>query len=214
MDPVRQLILSRSQELGISHLELSRRAGKNEAYVHQFIYRGSPRRLPEEVRAAIAEALDVPEDALRPQPAPANGNAPERTNRPARPAARTVATVPKQSATESIPVFREGDTVDPSAAREWMPHPVLTGIPGGYAVFARLAGGRLQPGDLAIVRPTQPARVGDTVVVLDTERKIIGIGNVAAIDGDTATVVRDPAGATVMTVTVDQLQKVQGARFS
>ncbi|MBM3571085.1 MAG: S24 family peptidase [Alphaproteobacteria bacterium] len=39
--------------------------GKNHAYLHQFVYRGSPRRLPEEVRYRLAAHLGVDESLLR-----------------------------------------------------------------------------------------------------------------------------------------------------
>ena len=47
--------------------------GKNHAYLHQFVHRGTPRRLPEDVRHALASHLGVDESVLRdigPPPAP------------------------------------------------------------------------------------------------------------------------------------------------
>lgn len=40
--------------------------GKNHAYLHQFINRGTPRKLPEDVRYALAQHLGVDESVLRP----------------------------------------------------------------------------------------------------------------------------------------------------
>lgn len=40
-------------------------AGKNHAYLHQFIYRGTPRRLPEDVRYRLASFLGIDESLLR-----------------------------------------------------------------------------------------------------------------------------------------------------
>lgn len=40
--------------------------GKNHAYLHQFINRGTPRKLPEDVRYALARHLGVDESVLRP----------------------------------------------------------------------------------------------------------------------------------------------------
>ena len=40
--------------------------GKNHAYLHQFVYRGTPRRLPEEARFLLAEHLGCDEADLRP----------------------------------------------------------------------------------------------------------------------------------------------------
>jgi hypothetical protein len=48
-------------------------SGKNHAYLHQFVHRGTPRRLPEDVRYALAAHLGVDQSVLRdagPFPAP------------------------------------------------------------------------------------------------------------------------------------------------
>lgn len=39
--------------------------GKNHAYLHQFVHRGTPRRLPEDVRYALASHLGVDQSVLR-----------------------------------------------------------------------------------------------------------------------------------------------------
>ena len=65
MDSVRNLIVARVAELGLSLAELSLRAGKNHAYFQQFIKRGIPDRLPEEVRALVAQILRVDESQLK-----------------------------------------------------------------------------------------------------------------------------------------------------
>lgn len=44
---------------------LSRQLKKNDAYLHQFIYRGTPRQLPEDVRYRLASLLNVHESELR-----------------------------------------------------------------------------------------------------------------------------------------------------
>lgn len=69
LDTVRQFILDEVVNSGrdISLKTLSIAAGKNPAYIHQFIYRGSPRHLPEDVRHKIASMLGVSEYSLRPQ---------------------------------------------------------------------------------------------------------------------------------------------------
>lgn len=51
--------------------------GKNHAYLHQFINRGTPRKLPEDVRHALAAHLGVDEAVLRPD-GQALGNGPVR----------------------------------------------------------------------------------------------------------------------------------------
>ena len=39
--------------------------GRNAAYLHQFVHRGTPKVLPEDVRAALAAHLGCDEDELR-----------------------------------------------------------------------------------------------------------------------------------------------------
>jgi len=65
MDSARALILRRSEETGKTLAYLSRKAGKNHAYLHQFITRKSPVKLPEDVRKILASELAVPEYALK-----------------------------------------------------------------------------------------------------------------------------------------------------
>jgi phage repressor protein C with HTH and peptisase S24 domain len=65
MDSARSTIVARVAELGLSLSELSLKVGKNHAYFQQFIKRGVPNRLPEEVRGRVAEILGLDELALR-----------------------------------------------------------------------------------------------------------------------------------------------------
>src|SRR5215831_3028713 len=68
MDAARSAIVSRVAELGLSLSELSLKVGKNHAYFQQFIKRGVPNRLPEEVRGQVAEILGLDERLLKGQP--------------------------------------------------------------------------------------------------------------------------------------------------
>ena len=65
MDPVRSMIVARVAELGLSLSELSLKVGKNHAYFQQFVKRGVPNRLPEDVRARAAEILGLEERTLK-----------------------------------------------------------------------------------------------------------------------------------------------------
>src|SRR5580700_11315447 len=65
MDSARSLIVSKVAEFGLSLSELSLRVGKNHAYFQQFIKRGVPTRLPEEVRGRVAEILEIDEQQLK-----------------------------------------------------------------------------------------------------------------------------------------------------
>ncbi|MCW5678421.1 MAG: helix-turn-helix transcriptional regulator [Xanthobacteraceae bacterium] len=65
MDRVRKLLLDKAQGDEGSLAEWSKAAGKNHAYLQQFIHRGSPRELPEAVRIAVAAKIGVDESELR-----------------------------------------------------------------------------------------------------------------------------------------------------
>jgi SOS-response transcriptional repressor LexA len=65
MDAARSTIISRVAELGLSLSELSLKIGKNHAYLQQFIKRGVPNRLPENVCSQVAEILGIDERVLR-----------------------------------------------------------------------------------------------------------------------------------------------------
>jgi len=70
-DPVRLAILSAIARApkGTSLKKLSEELGRNHAYLQQFIQRGTPRILPEDVRFALAQRLGIHEETLR-HPAP------------------------------------------------------------------------------------------------------------------------------------------------
>jgi phage repressor protein C with HTH and peptisase S24 domain len=76
MDAVRKLILEKVEERRTNLSELSKKMGKNHAYLQQFIHREIPKNLPEILRPLLAAALDVDENDLRPPQlkVPANGN--------------------------------------------------------------------------------------------------------------------------------------------
>lgn len=61
---VRATIQRAAAERGESLLSLSVALGKNEAYLQQFIRRGTPKRLPEEERRKLAQLLWVDERLL------------------------------------------------------------------------------------------------------------------------------------------------------
>ena len=61
---VRAHIANLIKEKGKNLRSVSLAIGKNEAYLHQFIHKGSPLRLPEEDRRKMADILDVDEQEL------------------------------------------------------------------------------------------------------------------------------------------------------
>lgn len=61
---IRYRVESYAAAKGETLANLSRLIGRNEAYLQQFIRRGTPRRLPEEERLRLAMALDIDERQL------------------------------------------------------------------------------------------------------------------------------------------------------
>jgi hypothetical protein len=68
MDAIQQLIWDKheSDPERFSLSAMSKAAGMGHAYMQQFLHRGTPRRLPEDVRKKLARFLGVPESRLRP----------------------------------------------------------------------------------------------------------------------------------------------------
>jgi phage repressor protein C with HTH and peptisase S24 domain len=70
LDPVRLKVLQLLKEHGSDLRKASLAMGRNAAYVHQYVYRGSPKVLSEDDRIALAEHLSIDEDELRHQAKP------------------------------------------------------------------------------------------------------------------------------------------------
>lgn len=65
LDPVRLKVLKLIEKRGTNLKNASLAMGRNAAYLHQFIYRGTPKVLSEDDRAALAERLGCDEGELR-----------------------------------------------------------------------------------------------------------------------------------------------------
>lgn len=68
LDPIRSAILDaiNAAPSDINLKSLSEALGRNHAYLHQFVYKGSPRDLPEALRYRLAQILNINENKLRP----------------------------------------------------------------------------------------------------------------------------------------------------
>lgn len=64
MDHVRRTILKRLKERNLDMKAVSLEIGKNHAYLQQFIERGVPAKLKEDVRSRLSEVLDISEHEL------------------------------------------------------------------------------------------------------------------------------------------------------
>ena len=80
LDPTRLRVLALLEEKGTDLRNASLAIGKNAAYLHQFIHRGTPKVLPEDAREALAAHLGV-EDALLRHPEVPPRKAPTRLHK-------------------------------------------------------------------------------------------------------------------------------------
>jgi phage repressor protein C with HTH and peptisase S24 domain len=63
---IQALVKRRIEELGLNMSQVSLRLGRNRAYIHQFVERGIPKRLPGTARSQLAEILQIDEGQLVP----------------------------------------------------------------------------------------------------------------------------------------------------
>ncbi|MFC0305272.1 hypothetical protein ACFSTI_19785 [Rhizorhabdus histidinilytica] len=63
-DTVRRTVVRLVRDQGLDLASVSRMIGRNDAYLQQFVKRGTPRRLPEQERLHLAIALNVDEREL------------------------------------------------------------------------------------------------------------------------------------------------------
>jgi len=161
MDTARSAIVSRVAQLGLSLSELSLKVGKNHAYFQQFIKRGVPGRLPEEVRGRVAEILGIDERILKEPSSPSEF---AKLNAEFRGSARV---------TTWIPVYghamggKDGEFIlSGNEVSEVIAPPSLSHIPDAYAVY--VVGDSMEPryfaGETVFVNPRLPISRGAFVV--------------------------------------------------
>jgi phage repressor protein C with HTH and peptisase S24 domain len=183
MDSVRELVVGRLAEIGETLKSASEKLGRNHAYLQQFVQRGTPVRLPEDVRRDLAELIGVDEDTLRGEATPRRREARAAHAEP-RPAGlnEAVARDPLPPRNASLgPAVRLGRIplygqavggadgqfpLNGSLITEVTAPPSLSGVAGAYAVM--VVGTSMEPryfaGEAVFVNPRLPVRVGDFVV--------------------------------------------------
>ena len=171
MDAVRQLILDKVDNLA----EMSRRIGRNHAYLFQFVHRGSPRELQERDREKLAMELGVSQSLLRVNH---GTGTPETFVDPLRTAADTqkppsgALSGNRLTGERDLPVFGIaqgglGALILSNEAVDMVvrPDPLLR-VKDGYGVI--VVGDSMEPelgsGDIALVNPHLPPRASDTCV--------------------------------------------------
>lgn len=180
-DP-RAIVAARMKELRLSLKELSRAVGKNEAYMHQYMTRNVPRRLPEDVRDILKEVLGVPESMLR-EP----NDRRRMAGATSAPLLKPGLSFPPSGFGKTVPVHVEGEAISEDTVTAWTlwvddPHAT-----GAFALWVNAPHGRLQPGDLAYVCNTPPPRAGDVVVAIRGD-DIAAIGTLVAMSTETISV--------------------------
>lgn len=186
---VRKLILEKLAEKKLSMKEASLRLGKSHAYIQQFLKRGVPAQLDEDVRGPLAELLGVDEDLLRGP----SSKLPKREYVKGNPSAleslvvgqdrSTLGSVSEQNAPvitpgahlvgdRDLPVFGtaqggSGALIVTDQPVDWVvrPDPLLR-VRDGYGMI--VTGDSMYPkhsnGSTALVNPHLPPRNGDTCV--------------------------------------------------
>lgn len=161
-DPVRTSILEAAEQLDLPLAEISRRLGRNHSYLQQFIKRGTPAELPEDVRQELARIIGLREEQLR------GPRAQQAVNRP-----NAQIGGPAAALWHTVPVYGHavgGDdgqfVLNGNKITDILAPSSLAGVPGAYAVY--VAGEsmleRYQPGEAVFVNPRLPIRRGDFVV--------------------------------------------------
>jgi SOS-response transcriptional repressor LexA len=164
MDQVRSLIVSKVAEFGLSLSELSLKVGKNHAYFQQFIKRGVPSRLPEEVRGRAAEVLRVDEGQLKHPPGKPVLPAAPRSNAGYAGAVKINAWIPVYGQAVG---GKDGEFVlNGNQVSEVLAPASLSSVPDAYAVY--VVGDSMEPryfaGETVFVNPRMPISKGAFVI--------------------------------------------------
>jgi phage repressor protein C with HTH and peptisase S24 domain len=189
MDVVRQLILEKLAEKGLTMSEASLRIGKNHAYLQQFLKRGYPIELSEKSRIPLAELLGISEDQLRgpssklPKREYVKVNGSPRESMIVEPATSSLGSgnenatprvVPASDlfGNNDLPVFGtaqggRGALIVTDRPVDWVARPtVLLRVQDGYGMI--VTGDSMAPehksGSTALVNPHLPPRVGDSCI--------------------------------------------------
>jgi hypothetical protein len=163
IDPVRQLVRATLLERQLNMSAVSKKLGKNHAYLHQFLDRGIPAQLPELVREQLAVILQVPEAQLK-----GGGTG----QRPGAASARVLGEL-IPTPRDKMPVYGAGQGSDgwfpwTGEIVDYVPRPPhVAGATQAYAVY--VVGSSMEPryyaGELVYVHPGKPVTVGAFVLV-------------------------------------------------
>jgi phage repressor protein C with HTH and peptisase S24 domain len=161
---VRELIRAKIEEKGLSMSEVSRHVlGRNHAYLQQFLERGVPARMPEDMRALLAPALGVDESELRDHP-----RAVPKTLKPAVPRFTPTTAHDRLRVLGMAECGADGWSLWNGDVIDLVDLPAnLRGVPGAYAAYVVGASmePRYHPGELVHIHPGKPLTIGAYVLV-------------------------------------------------
>jgi phage repressor protein C with HTH and peptisase S24 domain len=163
---VREIIRQKIQEQGLSMGDLSKNVlGRNHAYLQQYLERGVPAKLPEDMRLLLAPALGIDEEELREHPR----SVPKPPRAPDAPAARnTYETHDRLRVLGMAECGPDGWSLWNGDVIDMVDRPAnLRGVPGAYAVYVVGASmePRYHPGELVHIHPGKPLTIGAYVLV-------------------------------------------------
>ena len=203
LDEVRTLILERIRERRLSIADISRALNRNDAYMHQFIWRCSPMWLGENDRAVICHLLEIPEEVLK-KPAPGGV---------AMPKGYMPLPTADASRARDVPLYKEGASIEVASPLDWTFRLPGYGPGALVAIWISAPHQHFGPGDTIYVHHHMPPRVGDQVVVVQAGHVSV-IGKLTHLD-DAESGVDDGRG-TIRRLkrTEYRLQKVVGVLFA
>ena len=176
----RKVLRDRMTAMGFSYEDLAKQIGRNKGYLQEFVTQGTPRRLHEEDRAKLAVLLKIAPEALRDDPAPMLPPDPE----PA------MSRVPHPAAGRLVPLYYEGDPLDPTSARNWaQPFYSNFGPAAGAIAITTPICGRVVQGDVCYFKSDLPVTPGDLMVLMrEEDSTVAALGQMLAIDSRSVTI--------------------------
>lgn len=168
LDPVRlrlmKLVHARVPPTDLKNASLA--IERNPTYLHQFLYKGTPKRLPEDARHALAEFLGCAEAELR------HDGPPERRGRPSADAPTNPATLGNADMV-SVPEVDVRASAGPGAIIDGEARNVATWYFAGALIRHEL---KASPRDLRIITlegdSMEPMLPSGSRIMIDTSRRI------------------------------------------